>query len=177
MISIESSYPKLLATIAKVETDEETKSHFEAISASILLFDPVVRSKVYSNRKDKKNVSDAGVASIVGDRHRETKIDLRFYGAKENKTLSNKDKSVLREWHLVSPTEFGQSKKRVLDTKKGGKGRPCKNKKKHDNNVNDDLKVHVQSASDKVIKSDLKNIIINDKKEVTLKLDEASTKA
>ena len=44
MRSIESSDPKLLAAIAKVETDENLKSNFEGMAAYILPYDPVANN-------------------------------------------------------------------------------------------------------------------------------------
>ena len=76
---IESSDPKIFAAIAKVETDKELKSDFEATSACILLCDTVSNNKAYSNNNDKHSASDIGIVSIAGGRDRETKTDLRFY--------------------------------------------------------------------------------------------------
>ena len=42
-----SSDPKLLASVAKVETDEELKSDFESMSAFILPYEPLDNSKAY----------------------------------------------------------------------------------------------------------------------------------
>ena len=70
MRSIESSCSKSLATIDKVETDEELKSDFEAMSAYILTYDPVANKKDYSNKNKKRDMSNAVIASTVGDRNR-----------------------------------------------------------------------------------------------------------
>ena len=48
-------------------------------------------------------MSDAGIASMVGGRDEQTKLDLRFYYVKEHNTLSNEDKSDLRECRLSNP--------------------------------------------------------------------------
>ena len=52
MRSIESLEPKLLAAIDKLETNEDLKSYFEAISACVLPCDPVSRKKSYSREND-----------------------------------------------------------------------------------------------------------------------------
>ena len=66
--SVESSDPKLLVTIAKVEKDESLKSDFEGMSAYVLLCDHVANNKANSNKTEKHSVSDASVASMVGGR-------------------------------------------------------------------------------------------------------------
>ena len=88
MRSIESSDPKLIGAIAKAETDEELKSDFEAMTAHILLYEPVSNNKANSNQNEKWSVSDAGITSMVGVRDQETKSCLRFYVFKEGKNLS-----------------------------------------------------------------------------------------
>ena len=94
MRSIESSDPKILAAIAKVETVEELKTDFEAIEAWILPHDHWANNKAYSNANDKCSVSDAVIVSMVGGIDQENKLDLRFYDFKEWKTLGENDKSV-----------------------------------------------------------------------------------
>ena len=49
MHSIESSDPKLLDAIAKVETDKSLKSDFEGMAAYILPYEHVANSKLCSN--------------------------------------------------------------------------------------------------------------------------------
>ena len=85
------------AVIDKIETDEDLKLDFEAMVASILPWDHIANNKAYSNKNEKHSVSDTRIASMVGGRDQQTKLDLRCYNIKEHKTLSNKDKSVLRE--------------------------------------------------------------------------------
>ena len=48
--SVESSDPKLLAAIAKVETNESLKSDFEVMSAYILPCDPVAKTRLIQIR-------------------------------------------------------------------------------------------------------------------------------
>ena len=67
--SIESFDPKLLATIATVETDEVLKSDVEAMTAYILPCDPATNNKDDSNKNEKCSVSDAGVVPMVGGRY------------------------------------------------------------------------------------------------------------
>ena len=112
--SIESSDPKLLAAISKVETEENLKSDFEAMAAYIMPCYPLANDKANSNRNEKHSVSDSSVASMVGGRNQKD-LDLRFYDIKECKTLSVDDKTSLKEWRLSHPDGFGQSKKRFLD--------------------------------------------------------------
>ena len=81
---------------------------------------------------------------------------------------------MLCEQHLVSPTEFGQSKKRVVHSKKGRKDRPCKHQKKKEHNINDNLIEHVQSVTSKVINSRFKAMGINDKKRFSFKVGKAN---
>ena len=94
MHNIEISDPKLLVTIAKVETEEDLKSCIENIIACILPHDPVAYNKDASNKNEKQNVPDTCIVSIIGGRNQQTKLDLRFYGFREYKTLSENDKSV-----------------------------------------------------------------------------------
>ena len=47
MHSIESADPKLLAAMAKTETDEKLKSGFEAMVACVLPHAPVANNKPY----------------------------------------------------------------------------------------------------------------------------------
>ena len=103
--------------------------------AYILPCYPVAKNKTYSNKNKKHNVYDSGIVSIVGGRHRSTKLDLRFYNHKECKTFSDYDNNVLCQRRLSYPTEFGQSKNRTLKSSEQGKGDQCKRQKKHD--VND----------------------------------------
>ena len=63
---------------------------------------------------------------------------------------------MLHEWQLSNPTEFGKSKKRILDANKRGKESTCKHQKKQNENENYNLKVHDQSTADKVINEHLK---------------------
>ena len=64
----------------------------------ILPSDPVANNKACSNKNDKHNVPVTGIASMVGVRHQETKLDLRFYDFEKHNALSNKDRAVLCEW-------------------------------------------------------------------------------
>ena len=68
MSSSESSDTNLLASIAKVETDEELKSYFEAAAACVLLCDPVASNKSYSIKNEKQNVPDASIAPMKRSR-------------------------------------------------------------------------------------------------------------
>ena len=61
------------------------------------------------------------ISSIIEGIDQETELDIRFYDHKEPNTLSNKDSGVFSKWQLSNHTEFGQSKKRVLDSRKIGK--------------------------------------------------------
>ena len=92
MRGIESSDPKISATISKVETNEEIKSDFEATKACILPHDPAANNKVCSNKNQKNSASNVGITSMIGGRDKETKLDSRFYDHKECKTLINTDK-------------------------------------------------------------------------------------
>ena len=144
------------------------------MTASILPCDHMTNNKAYSNKNNKCNVSDAGIVPIAGYRDRESKTDRFFCDIKECKNLSNKYMSLLREWCLSNPTEFGQSKKRILDTKKRGKGRSHERQNNHEKNINGNLKVNIQSVRDEVIDLRLKEIDSNNKKQVSFKLDEAN---
>ena len=48
--SVESLEPKLLAEIAKIDTDEDLKLDFEAMEAYILPWDPIDNNKDYLNK-------------------------------------------------------------------------------------------------------------------------------
>ena len=50
--SIESLDPMLLPEIAKVESDEDLTSDFEAMAACILPHEPVGNKKAYSNKNE-----------------------------------------------------------------------------------------------------------------------------
>ena len=88
------------------------------MAAYVLPYDPVANIKANQNKTEKHSVSDASVASMVGDRNHKD-LDLRFYDFKECKTFSVEHNNALNEWRLSHPDEFGQSKKRVLDAQKG----------------------------------------------------------
>ena len=88
------------------------------MAAYVLTYDPVANNKANSN-KNGKSVPDVSVESMVGSRDQQTKLDLCFHDVKKCKTLSNKDKLILREWILHSPKELGKSKKITLDNIKG----------------------------------------------------------
>ena len=173
--SIELSDLKLLAAIAKVETNDNLKSDFEEMAAYILPCDHIANKKGNSNKNRKHRVFDASVESIVGGRDQQTKLDLRFYDHKEYKTLSNEDTSVLREWRLSNPKEFGQSKKRTLDALTGRNGNQHKHQKR--NNFNNDIKAQIQSVTDIPFKAKLKEIDGDDAKKVSFKVDEANDEA
>ena len=64
MSSSESSDPNRLAAIAKVETNEELKSYFEAVAACVLLCDPIASNKSYSIKNEIHNVSDASISQM-----------------------------------------------------------------------------------------------------------------
>ena len=88
--SVELTYPKSLAAIDKVETDDNLMSDFEEIAAHVLPHDPAANNKA-SAKSDLCNVSELNVSSMVGGRTRQN-LDLRFYDQKEFRTLSIKDK-------------------------------------------------------------------------------------
>ena len=116
--SIGSSDSKLLAAIVKGETDKKLKSDIEAMAAYILPHVPVANDEANYNENHKHSVSDASVASMVGGRN-QMNLYLRFFDIREYKTLSVYDKIALKGWRFPHPDEFGQSKKRVLDARKG----------------------------------------------------------
>ena len=152
--SIESSDPKLLVAIAKLETDETLKSDFEGVAAYILLHDPVANDETNSNKTEKCSMLDASVASMVGGRHQKD-LHLHFYDFKEHKTLSVEDKTSLKEWRLSHPDEFGQSKKRVLDARQGN----TKQSKRHKrNNYSNGVKYQIQSVTGKLSNVKLKEL-------------------
>ena len=64
-------------------------------------------------------MSDASFASMVRSRNKKD-LDLRFYFYKEHETLSIDDKAALKDWRLSHTDEFGQSKRKVVDARKGG---------------------------------------------------------
>ena len=92
--SIESTDPKSLAAIAKVEIDGNLMSDFEAIAACVLPRDPTASNKASAN-SDRHNASEASTSSMVrGGTHKN--LDLRFYDQKEFRTLSAEDEKTLR---------------------------------------------------------------------------------
>ena len=110
------------------------------MTACILPYNPASNNKAYSSKNEKHNVSDSGIASMLGGRYQNTKLDL-IYNYKEHKILSKNDKNVLRECRLLHPTEFGKDKKIFLDAKKQGKGHEHKLQKKH--HINDQIKAQI----------------------------------
>ena len=54
--------------MAKVVTDKELKSYFEAMAAFSLPYDPAANNEVCSNNNKKFSASDAGIVPIVGGR-------------------------------------------------------------------------------------------------------------
>ena len=129
--------------------------------------DAVANNKAYSNKNEKHSVSDVGVAPIVGARDQQTNLCLRFYDIKECKTLSNEDKQFLHEWRLSNPNESSKSKKRTLDDRKSGMGNQHKRQKR--NNINNDIKSQIKSATDKLFKDKLKEIYGDNSKKVSFK--------
>ena len=61
------------------------------MAACILPHYPVANNKAKPNKIEKCSVSNARVASMVGDRNHKN-LDHRFYDIKEHKTLSIDDK-------------------------------------------------------------------------------------
>ena len=78
--SVESTDPKLLAAIAKVEIDDDSMSDFEAIAACVLLCDPAANNKA-SAKSDRHDMLEANASSMVRGRTRKN-LDLRFYDQK-----------------------------------------------------------------------------------------------
>ena len=74
---------------------------------------------------------------------------------------------------MSNPNDVGKSKKRVLDSRKRGKVQH-KSQKKHNNNVNDEIKDKIQLETDKFINARLENIDSDDKKKESFKVDEAN---
>ena len=74
--SVESTYPKPLSAIAKIETDDDSMSNFEAMAACVLPCDPASNSKA-SAKIDRCNASELNALSIIGSRTRQN-IDLCF---------------------------------------------------------------------------------------------------
>ena len=170
MCSVGQSDPKMLSAIDQVETENEIKSYFEVMASCILPYDPVENNKACANNNYKHIVSNTKVdVLIIRGRDQETKTDHRFYDIKECDALSKRDKFALRQWHLVNPNEFGQSKKKCRHQEKG-KWQHLKILKK----CNDDLKAYVQPATDKFIKGCLKGIGSDDQNKVSFKLDGAN---
>ena len=105
------------------------------MEAHVLPHDPVANNKANSNKSEKHSVLDANVESMVGGRNKKY-LDLRFYDYKECKTLSIDDKTALKEWRLSYPDEFGQSKRKIIDARKGGNHKRKRHKgNKHDRNI------------------------------------------
>ena len=67
---------------------------------------------------------------MVRGRDQQIKLDLRFCDIKECKTLSNKDKRVLRAWRVSNSNEFGKSKKRALHARNSRKSNQHKHQKR-----------------------------------------------
>ena len=57
------------------------------------------------------------------------------------------------------------------------KGEAIQTPNNHDNKINYSVKEHIQSVADKVINSLFKGMGINDKKQVSFKVDEANAKS
>ena len=92
-------------------------------------------------------MSDAIDASMVGGRNQKD-LDLRFYDFKECKTLNVEDKNALKEWRSSHSDEFGQSKKRVLDSRKGNNKQRKRQKRNNDNS--NDIKTQIHHVAEKI---------------------------
>ena len=144
--SIELTDPKLLAVIAKVETDDDLMSNFEAMVAYVLLCDPLANN-TSSSKSDRHNVSELNDSSMIGGRTCQN-LDLRFYDQKDFRTLNIEYEKKLRDWRESNPKEFGQSKKRVLNDRRDNKN---KRQKKNNRNESSDMNAQSESVGTKLI--------------------------
>ena len=114
--SIECSNPKLLATIAQVESDK-SMNDFEAIVSFILLSNPVTNNKATTSNKSNGGIisnTNAKISSAsVGGHDRSIGIDLRFH-KREEYTLSKESKITLRKWQASNLEVFEKSKCKTL---------------------------------------------------------------
>ena len=87
--SVESTDPKSLVAIAKVETDDNVMSDFEVMAIHVLRYNPAANNEALA-KSDERDVLEKSASSMVGSRTRQN-LDLRFYGQKEFRTLSIQD--------------------------------------------------------------------------------------
>ena len=67
--------------------------------------------------------------------------------------MSVEEKTALKEWRLFYLDEFGQSKKRILDSRKGNdEQRKCQQRNNYDN----DVQAQIQSGTEKLFNAKLK---------------------
>ena len=88
--------------------------------------------------------------------------------------MSNDDKMALKEWRLSHPDEFGQSKRKVIDSRKGGNSQ---SKRQKSNNYNSSIKAQIQSVTDKLLNAKLKDLDGEKSKKVSFKVSEANAEA